>query len=285
MDLRLLRTFLAVAETGSFTAAAQSLNCVQSNITSQIRKLEEEFGERLFHRGKGGARLTWFGQLMRKRAKEIVRLVRETEAELQEAAGAAAPLALGALETVAATRLPGLLVHLRQACPEAQISLKTGPTSRLLSKLWRRDIDAAFVAGEIDEDRFRSIVAFREVLVCVSVDPGAPSGPLLAFPSGCSYRAAAEGWLNKNGQEPVRVIDLGSLDGILGCVEAGLGIAVVPKSAVGTYHGHEALHLTPLPDPYGQIEIRFCWRHDHALVSAHRVLLEQLSGRDQKAQP
>ncbi len=277
MDLRLLRTFLAVVETGSFTAAAQMLNCVQSNVTSQIRRLEDEFGQRLFHRGKAGARLTWFGEVMRARAEAILRLVGESEAELREAAGSAAPLNIGTLETVAATHLPAVLKHVRTRCADAQISLRTGPTAVLRTLLWQRDIDAAFLAGPVDDDQFRSIRAFREDLVCVRPKAGSEAAPLLAFPSGCSYRAMAERWLDKTTPGTPQIIDLGSLDGILGCVDAGLGFAVIPRSALGTYRGHENFAVSPLPHPFDAVEIHLAWRHDHRPVAAHRALIGMFS--------
>ena len=62
MDLQLLRTLVSVADQGSFSAAAAlSMNCVQSNITLRIKRLEDHFGQPIFERGRGGARLTAFG--------------------------------------------------------------------------------------------------------------------------------------------------------------------------------------------------------------------------------
>lgn len=283
MDPRLLRTFLTVAETGSFTSAARALNYVQSNVTAQIRNLEEEFGQRLFHRGKGGARLTWFGEIMRQRAEAIMQMIRAAESDLHEAAGAGAPLVLGALETVAATRLPALLGHLRQSCPDAKVSLRTGPTATLLDLVWKRDLDGALVAGQVDEDRFRQVPAFREKLVCVTAGKETAGLPLLAFPSGCSYRAMAERWMDTTARGPAQIIDLGSLDGILGCAEVGLGMAVIPLSAVRTYHRHENLHVLELPEPFRHVQINLVWRHDHAPVAAHRALLDFLAAGTQQA--
>lgn len=277
MEMKLYRTFLTVAEQGTFTGAAEALNCVQSNVTAQIGRLEAHYGQRLFLRGRGGARLTWFGEKMKMRAQELVHAFDAAEAELMEAAGAAAPLVLGAMETVAASRLPGVLRTLRNRCPEATVSLRTAATSDLSALLWRREIDTALLAGPVDPDRFRTVRAFSEQMVCVSLGGLPDDAPLLAFRTGCSYRTIAERWLATQEVRRPPVVDMGSLDGILGCVEVGLGFAVTPLSAAQTYRGIDRLSLTPLPAPFDRAEIHLAWRHDHQPVAVHRALIGLLT--------
>jgi len=282
MDIVLLRTFLAVAAAGSFSAAAQAMSCVQSNITARIRRLEQHLGQAVFERGKGGAKLTVFGQRLRTHAEDLLARFEAAERDLLDAAGASAPLRLGAMETTTAARLPPILKALRQSCPSAPISLRTGPTAELLSLLWQRDIDAAFVAGPIDKDRFRGLEAFRERLVLVRAAKAAAAGnshdgtpeSLLAFRAGCSYRATAEAWLRSQGKADTEIIEMGTLEGILGCVEAEMGFALVPRRAVKGYSGTAALKLSPLSKPYGDTVTYLVWRHDHAVSRAHKILCD-----------
>ena len=279
MDIVLLKTLLAVAETGSFSGAANNLNCVQSNVTSRIRRLEDHFDQRIFQRGKAGARLTDFGERLHTKAEELLQLFAAAERELLDAAGAGAPLSLGSMETTAAVRLPALLKTLKDLSPAAPVSLKTGPTSDLLAMVWDRKIDAAFVAGPVDETRFKSVRAFTERLVCARSPADPETGSLLAFRTGCSYRATARAWLKSLGRSDTVTTEMGTLDGILGCVAAGLGFAVAPEEAVLGFRDADQLEISPLPDPFATVDTFLVWRIDHVPVEAHRTLIEVLTGQ------
>lgn len=259
MDPVYLRTFLAILETGSFSAAGERLHCVQSNVTARIRKLEAELGAPVFERGKGGARPTALGARLVPLARDLLARMAAAKAELVNAAGGAAPLRLGALETTAASRLPQILRQLSDRAPAAAVQLITAPSAQLTRLVWEREIDAALVVGPVDPDRFQAREVFEERLVAVHPADRPGRKVLLAFPQGCSYRAAAEAWLRDSGQEvPVR--DLGSLATILGCVAAGMGFAVTPESAL---QGHGLpLVAEPLEPRHRRSVTSLIWRLD-----------------------
>ena len=276
MDVLLLKTFLAVADAGSFSDAARVLGCVQSNVTARIRRLEDHLGRPLFERGRGGARLTDLGKRLYHHAVDVLARLEAAERDMLDAAGKSAPLAIGAMETTAAARLPAILKALRQQCPDAPLALRTAPTGELLSLLWDRKLDVAFVAGPVDRNRFRSIKAFREEMVVVQTAMVEPGDTLLAFRSGCSYRATAEAWLRSIGRSDTEIVEMGTLEGILGCVEAGMGFTVAPRSAVQTYHGLAALNLSRLPGAYGFSDTLLAWRIDFKPTDAHAALCRLL---------
>ncbi len=274
MDILLLKTFMAVIESGSFSGAADELNSVQSNITSRIKKLEEHFGQPVFERGRGGARLNAFGERLRVHAEDLLLRFEQAERELLDAAGANAPLRIGSMETTAAVRLPGVLKQLKQTSPQLPISLRTGPTAEIISLLWDRKIDAAFVAGPVDESRFRSVPAFVEELMVARPKAGGEANALLAFRAGCSYRSVAESWLRDQGKSDTEILEMGTLEGILGCVDVGMGFAVAPKLAIASYRGVEDLVLSPLPKPFGATETLLAWRIDSQITSGLKSLIE-----------
>lgn len=280
MDIVLLKTLVAVSDTGSFSGAANVLHCVQSNVTSRIRRLEDHFGQKVFQRSKAGARLTDFGERLHEKAVVLLQQFEAAERDLLDAAGAGAPLSLGSMETTAAVRLPSVLKELKDQCPDSPISLETGPTGDLLARVWDRKINAAFVAGPVDADRFRSVKAFSEQLVCARTKSGDQSETLLAFRSGCSYRASAEAWLRSVGRSDTEVAEMGTLEGILGCVEAGLGFAVGPESAIRGYRNADQLSLSPLPAPFSDVATYLVWRIDHRPVQSHRQLIDILNDRN-----
>ena len=260
------------------------MNCVQSNITLRIKRLEDHFGQPIFERGRGGARLTAFGHNAYGHAVDLIAQFEAAERDLLDAASDAAPLRLGAMETTAAARLPEILKRLRARCPDAPISLQTGPTAKLLALLWDRKIEAAFVAGPVDAERFVSVPAFREQLVLVEAAAKPSEGPLIAFHSGCSYRASAEAWLRAEGRMDTEIVEMGSFDGILGCVEAEMGFAVAPLRAIRARGGREALTVTPLPKRFAAVETRLAMRRDTRPVKAAKALkdiLKQRAARDE----
>ena len=283
MDILLLKTFMTVVAEGSFSAAAEAMSCVQSNVTARIRRLEDHLGQPVFERGRGGAKLTQFGWRLRRHAEDLLARVEAAERDLLDAAGEAAPFRLGAMESTAAGRLPALLRDLRAHCPRAPISVRTGPTGELLKDLWERRLDAAFLAGPVDAARFRSVLAFRERLVRVESASMQAPGPLLAFRATCSYRAKADAWLRSEGLSDTEVIEMGTFDGILGCVKAGVGFAIVPAHAIQRHVGKRDLAIEDLPEPYSRSETLLAWRLDHAVTTAHNALITLLKSSPQGA--
>lgn len=276
MDILQLRTFLAVREAGSFSAAGEKLHSVQSNVTARIRKLENSLGGSLFERGRNGARLTPLGERLMPHARDILARITSAENDLKDLTDGAAPLKLGALETTAGSRLPKLLKGLSLAMPRADVSLNTCTSSSLMRMVWERSLDAAFVVGAVDPDRFHSVKAFDESLVLVQSATQSGSNTLLAFKDGCSYRAAAKNWLDDEGRVDTPVRDLGSLDAILGCVGAGMGFAIAPESAVKTYNALDTLSLTLLEGSNRASVTHLIWRIDMRPTRTLKALIDIL---------
>lgn len=277
IDTRHLITFRAIARSGSFTHAADELGCVQSNVTARIRKLEERLGVALFERDGRATKLTMAGTRLESYADQIVALIEEAESVVADAEGERAGLRLGALENTTATRLPALVKRLHQRFPEAPLSLMTGTTDELVAAVLDRQADAAFVAGQVDHDALDSVEAFRETLVCVRPKRQPMPETLIAFRHGCSYRAQAEQWLRSTGRAPVPIIEMGTLDGMLGCVTGGVGFAVVPRISAENNTHRDGFTIEALPAPYGDSRTHLIRRRDRAPVKALRELTGYLS--------
>jgi DNA-binding transcriptional LysR family regulator len=273
-----LATFLAVADCGSFSAAAERLGRVQSNVTARIRSLEERLGARLFERGRQGASLTAAGSALLERAKLAAELLAEGEQAVRDQAAGRSVLRLGAMESTAAARLPAVLLHARARAPELQLQLATGTTDELIRAVLERRLDAAFVAGGTDLEALEARPVFEERLLLVEAAGQPAARPLLAFRQGCTYRSVAERWLRASGRAPVEIMELGTLDGILGCVAVGLGIAVLPEAAVRLSVHAARLATSPLPEPHGRSETRLVFRRDAGRQPQVELLLEAAAG-------
>lgn len=254
MQLKSLRIFEAVCDTGSFGAAAQQLHTVQSNVTAHIKKLEDETGAQLLERTTP-VHATSAGHVLRRYAQQMLQAHDEALALLQGRQATFGTLRIGSMETSAALRLPPLLAQLHAAHPSMRLSLRTGPTAQLLSDLAAGHIDCALIAGMPAQPRLQAWPVFQEELVLVSsaVLHGFPSAlqlsstPFLAFRQGCSYRQRIELMLAAHGIASTQIMEMGSLDAILGCAAAGMGYALLPRAVVTAQQHRFAVHVCTLP--------------------------------------
>lgn len=264
MQLKSLRLFMAVVETGSFVAAAERLHTVQSNVTAHVKKLEEELGVQLIDR-KGRARPTSAGHALADHAERILAAHDEAVALFQGDAAPRGRLRIGAMETTMALRLPPLLADFHARHPEVDIELQAGPTADLVAGLSEGHLDGAFVAGRIEDRRFHQLRAFRERLVLVAAEPLSAmpatetllATPFLAFRQGCSYRQRIELLLSAHGVSATRLFEFGSLDAILGGVAAGMGYAILPQATVDAHRHRFDIHCLALPAPIAEVDTYF----------------------------
>ena len=252
MDTKALRIFDAVAGAGSISRAAEDLNYVQSNVSGRILQLEDELGVALFHRKSRGVALTPAGRVLQDYAGRVLHLVDEARKAVQDSADCGGQLTIGTLETTAAVRLPPLLLRYRDAFPKVALTLSTGHTQKLVAEVLDYALDGAFVSGATDHDDIVQEAVFEEELVLVTGPDAGTREPvgeqaLLLFHRGCTYRIHTEQWLREIGQAPARIMEFGSLDAIVGCAAAGLGITVLPRAVVDRpeYRGRVRFHDLP----------------------------------------
>jgi DNA-binding transcriptional LysR family regulator len=261
VELTSLRMFLAVADRGGISAAAEELHTVQSNVTARIKKLEGELDTELFRRHSRGMALTAPGRVLRDYAERLLRLERQAQTAVRETAEGSGELRLGAMETAMAIRLPSLLMQLHRDLPAVQVSLATGHTEALLQQVLDDELDAALVGGPVVHPELVASPAFTEELVLVTGGEGSQH-TLLVFTRGCVYRARAEQWARESGQLPLRIMEYGTLEGILGCVAAGLGCTLVPRAVVERQALAENLEVHSLPKHIAEVSTLLVRRAD-----------------------
>lgn len=276
MDYLLLDTFLTIIREGSFSKAAKAMNCVQSNITARVKRLEAHFGQVLFERGRNGAQITHFGRQLQQQAQTLLAAHQQAERELIAAAGTIARFQLGSMETTAETRLPPILKRLAEQHPQTNLSLRAAATGEITTMVWERQLDAAFVAGPVDEQRFHSIPAFDETLVVARPQKYKGALPMLGFRSACTYRMLATQWLRSQGRSDTVILEMGTLGGMLGCVEAGMGFAVFPQSTLKNYRHFADIVLEPLPAEFAEVTTFLIWRNDLRVNPVHQSLMDML---------
>lgn len=267
MDLSDLHIFRTVVQTGGITRAAQKLNRVQSNVTTRVRQLEQELGVELFIREGKRLHVSPAGKLLLGYADRLLALAQEAREALHDTKPRGL-LRLGAMESTAAVRLPGPLHVYHQHHPDVTLELQTGNTIELPAKVQRGELDAALVAEPVPDAPFDKVVVYEEELVVVAAAHHAPiHGPgdvrphaVLAFEHGCPYRLRLEAWFARAGRLPERIIEMSSWHAILGCVAAGMGVALLPKMVLSTFPESRVLKSYPLPPEIAKAPTVMIWR-------------------------
>ncbi len=278
MEVSSLRIFLSVADTGGISAAAEKLHYVQSNVTARIKKLEEELGAALFVRQSRGMSLTAAGRVLRDYAERILRLELQATDAVRGTIENGGSIRLGSMETTMAIRLPAILKELHAQMPLAGITVSTGRTEGLIRDVLEHRLDCAYVGGPVEHPEIESRVAFEEELVLVTSKEAVQQNVLLVFRTGCVYRARAEQWLREEGLLPYSLMEYGTLEGILGCVDAGLGCTLMPKAVVERSAFRVDVDISPIPAHIAMIQTLLIRRRDTPLSGAMRKL-DQLTER------
>jgi len=163
-----MQIFLAVANEGSFTKAAEKLEYVQMSISIRIQQLEGELKTELFHRGRQGVRLTPSGEALKSYAERIIFLTQEAERVVSDSSIPRGPLRIGSLETTTAIRLPFILAEYHKSYPEVDLTLKTGTTKELIYSVLKYELDGAFVSSPGEHAELETIEVGVEELLLIS---------------------------------------------------------------------------------------------------------------------
>jgi DNA-binding transcriptional LysR family regulator len=289
VELTDLLTFSAVARSGGITRAAEELNTVQSNVTQRVKALEAEIGTALFERHSRGMTLTGAGRRLLPYAQRMAAMSREALLAARDDGEPKGPLAIGSMETTAAVRLPTLLADFHRRFPAVRLGLRTATTADLVAGVLDGIFDGAFVAGPIEHVDLTSTVAFREELVLVTARhvkslaelraTTPESGPTaLVFRTGCTYRQRLEQVLTEFGWPSATRFELGTLDGMIGCVAAGMGVTLLPRAVVGR---NDSVRVHALDPALSRVETLFIARRAAHEYSALRGFVCCLNARDE----
>ncbi|MDY0834062.1 MULTISPECIES: LysR family transcriptional regulator [Pseudomonas] len=268
MELAQLKMVKAVAQTGSVAQAALQLHCVPSNITTRIKQLESELGTPLFIRAGRGLAISAAGEVFLDYCERILALVEESKRAVDSNAIPRGKLRIGAVESSASGRLPPLLAEYHRRYPQVELELVTGAWAQLLDDLQHHRIDAALVAAGGKRPKLEQSVVYSERLVLITSASSAPiedardlaGRTLLVWPPGCPYRAALENWLKPHDIKPA-IASYASWGTIIGCVSAGIGVALAPEGILARYE--QANQLTSYRfDELAAVDNLLFWHKD-----------------------
>ena len=241
MEIKLLKTFLAVAKNCGFSRAAEKTGFVQSSVSTQIRLLEEELGVRLFERLGRKTHLTAEGRRLLSYAEKIVGLESEAREMLSGAQKPSGTLRIGTCETLCITYLPPMLQEYRMRYPDVELILRLTTSTELCEWIVENEIDIALLIDEPVVSEMLLAEALLDEPIALLASPGderigrKPVRPqdldgadLILTESG-SYRTIFDDILAGEGARPGSVVDCESIEAIKKLVVSGLGITLLPR--------------------------------------------------------
>jgi len=243
MDLRQLTTLVAIADHGTFSAAARALYTVQSNVSGHIARLERELGVQLVDRQRGG--LTDDGTIVVEKARRVLHELDDIAAEMasrgDEVRGDSR---LGIIGTTARWLLPQLLTQLRTQHPGVHVTVHEGNTTNLLPRLLAQQLDAVIVHLPVDEPEVTVEPLLAEDLVLLvhsrhhlssrtTIPLAELAGePLMLPPLGAALRRAIDRAAAGVGVELEAQVEIDGVRLLTSLAFEGYGAAIVPAIAV-----------------------------------------------------
>ena len=169
MELRPLRTFVAVAELRHFARAASLCNLSQPAVSHQIAQLEEELGARLLNRAARRVSLTVAGEVFLEEARRILAAVDRAHERMQEVArGTVGRIRLGATPTPGLYLLPPLLAKYRSEHASYDLRFEIGPIHVIAERVARNDLDMAIVGGMLPSGELQGRSLSQDELVIIA---------------------------------------------------------------------------------------------------------------------
>ncbi|MHC8304913.1 putrescine utilization regulator PtrR [Pseudomonas sp. PB3P13] len=267
MDFGQLKIFQAVAQEGSITRAAERLHRVPSNLSTRLKQLEEQLGVELFIRERQRLQLSPAGKVLLDYTTKLFNLRNEAQAAVQ-GGQPAGDFVLGTLYSTAAIHLPALLARYHRQYPAVNLQVQSGPSGELLEGLLSGRLDAALVDGPLELAGLDGVPLCHERLVLISEADHPPVRSALdvegrsvfTFRHGCSYRMRLEAWFAHDRAAMGRAMEIESYPGMLACVIAGSGVALMSESMLASLPGRESVAVHPLAEPFASATTWLMWR-------------------------
>ncbi len=262
MELQQMRYVLAVAETMSFTRAAERCHVVQSALSHQVARLEQELGTRLFERTTRRVRLTPAGEAFLPAARQCLAAAERAVAEVAAAVGEVrGQLRVGVISSVAAVDIPRALRDFRRRYPKVRVSLRVGASEELVKRVGEGDIEVAFLglpttarpqgveAHVLGRDRLVAVVAPDHPLAgAETVDlRRLAEEEFVDLPAKTAGRAQSDLAFAAAGLTRDVAFEVTNTQFLARLVGQGLGVAMLPSAYVAQLSGVTTLQVTDAP--------------------------------------
>jgi DNA-binding transcriptional LysR family regulator len=229
LDPRLLKAFVAIAESGCFTDAAERLNLSQSTISQQLNRLEQAVGRELIDRSARPVGTTPSGERMLSYARRILSLQQEAESLLSDPEGTI-PIRIGVPDDIAAAGMIETFAVFSKQHPQVRLDVATGLSRELVRRYRNGEFDIVVIKeAKASADRRASFPEPMAWFEGNANDAEWPDPvPLVAFPPGGLYRDEMFARIERESRRWYVAFTGSSLSSVLTAIEAGIGISLLP---------------------------------------------------------
>lgn len=289
MDLRNLRYFVVVAEELNITRAAEKLHMSQPPLSAQIKNLEEELDTELFIRGKRRLTLTESGQLLYRRAKEILSLAEKTRSEVHSMGeGMRGTISIGLVEGMAPDIAAEWFAGFIDLYPNIRFRILDGSTDDLLEKLRAGLISQAVITSPCDNSLLHSFRVGEERIAALvnkthplaikegdEIEIADLAGENLIVPSRKAFIDTIYSWFNDAGEEPKIVCEMDSYLDAAALAGRMVGVSIYPRTA---YIPNDSLIFKEISGADKTMEYLFVWRKGHPLPTIEKKFIDFVKG-------
>lgn len=292
MELRQLDIFRILAHELNFTRAAERAHCVQSNVSVQIRAIEQELGVQLFERLGQHVKLTPHGERLLPYAERILRLLEEARTVTKDGKSPAGTLLIGSPESVLTYRLPPVLKAFREKFQQVELVFRAVGGAELIPALEQGQLDLGLVIEDELRDPRVHVEALCPEPLSLLVHPqhallarrGLVAEDLrdqafLLTDAGCAYRSKLEQALVTAGVRPNAVMEFNSVETIKQCAALGMGIACLPAIVAGSEIATGKLASLRWSGPDLAMRTLAVWHKDKWMSPAMEAFLSLLRKR------
>lgn len=284
MTIRLLRTLVAIADTKTFSAAADVVHVTHAAVSQQMQTLEADLGISLFNRSTRTPELTLIAHQIVAKARRLIADYGNMVPSLLADGGVSGTIRLGALGTTLTGLTPQAMAVLKASFPQLGLHIRPGLTGALLADIERGNLDAAIVskphlmpAGvrfrELTEEPMQLIAAIEEP----EDDPITllRQKPFIRFNRNAVVGTLIDNWILSKRIRVIETMELDSPEAITSMVHANLGVSIVPRLAVKPYDNVPVKRLSLGPDAPTRI-LGLAFPEDQVKTKAIDALFEAL---------
>lgn len=298
MEVRQLQIFRALAEELSFTRTAEKMHTVQSNVTAQIKALEEELGIPLFDRLGRRVTLTDAGRNFLPFASQALTAMDQGQRALQTGAEPSGPLRIGAPESLLTYRLPEVLRTFRRHFPHVELIFRPYSTATIALELEAGKFDMVILGEDLQAVSSIKSIRLRTERILLLADASHPlvgrpmvkpadlaGENLLLTEVGCSYRGKLDRALALANIRPANVTEFSSVEAIKQCVTLGMGLGLLPAIVVARELHQNRLKALRWAGPSLDIVTHILWHKDKWISPAMAAFMELVKDKLEDSEP
>lgn len=292
MEVRQLQIFRILAEELNFTRTAERVHTVQSNVTAQIKALEEELGTPLFDRLGRRVTLTDAGRRFQPFAEQALAAMEQGERSIRSGAEPSGPLRISSPESILTYRLPLVLRNFHRRFPHVEVAFVPHLESTLAFELETGKLDLVINMCDVPSNPAHKSIRFHTERIFLLGEPGHPLAKrrtvrpadlagqnLLLTEAGCGYRAKLDKVLALQNIRPAHITEFSSVEAIKQCVRVGMGLALLPAIAVSRELRQNQFKALHWDGPKLDIGTHVLWHKDKWISPAMAAFLELIKAQ------